>query len=225
MKHSNKMLPPPEFVAWLGKECADWKPTYKGLSGTPMTAVRESLLAEQGHVCCYCGRPLKDGDGHIDHFWPQAHFDGVSGPDFTLNYNNFFRSCGPPGNHGVPKQRPSTCGDSKKNWYDNVASILPSDPGCEERFTFGQSGKIGAARSDDQAALNMIGALSLDDDALDLERAAIIAEVEEVLAAGRTAHEELLRVRARTDGKLPGFGHVVARYLELEFGIQPKSYR
>lgn len=225
MKHSNKMLAPAEFITWLGEENADWKPTYDDLSGPPMTAIRESLLAEQGHVCCYCGRRLTDGDGHIDHFWPQAHFDGDERPDLRLHYNNFFRSCGPPGNTGVPKERPSTCGDSKGNWYDEVATILPSDPGCEARFTYGQSGRIGAVQSGDQAALNMIEKLGLDDNTLDIERSEIIADVEEALRSGRTAEEELQRARTRVDGMLPGFGHVAARYLELEFALQAKSYK
>lgn len=199
----------------------DWSPTYEDLSGPPMAAVRSALLLEQGYVCCYCGRRLPEdlSDGHIDHFWPQAHFNGTDGADLSLDYLNFFRSCGPKGLPGVPKERPTTCGDAKGDWFDQDNYIKPSDEGCEQRFQYGQSGMIAVVDPNDQAAKNMIAVLALNDKALDIEREVILADLEDALRNGEFPVNELARARTHVDGRLPGYGHVVARYLEVEFGL------
>lgn len=221
MKFSAKKTAPTAFTDWLALENDDWKPNYSSLSGDPMTAVQLSLLEEQGYVCCYCGRQLPpDGsDGHIDHFWPQSHFDGIKDEDRSLDYNNFFRSCGPKGLPGVPIERPSTCGDAKGNWYDVTYSILPSDPECERRFTYGQNGGISPTSAEDTAARNMISRLRLDDMALAYERSKVIEEVEAALSDGSLATDEYRRARTAVNGRLPGFGHAVARYLEQEYHL------
>ncbi|MCM5557248.1 retron system putative HNH endonuclease [Pleomorphomonas sp. JP5] len=221
MKFSAKRPAPKAFVDWLEQENNDWKPTYSQLSGPPMQAVQQSLLEEQGYVCCYCGRrlPLDGSEGHIDHFWPQSRFNGTTADDRRLDYNNFFRSCGPRGQRGVPTGRPSTCGEAKGDWYDIHNSILPSDPGCERRFVYGQTGAVKPSNPDDKAALNMIKQLNLNDRALDYERSVIIEEIEAALAKGISASSEHARTRTPINGQLPGFGHVAARYLEEEFKL------
>jgi len=58
MKHIEKQRQPQAFTDW--KACANenWRPTYDKLSGEPKRAVKAALMAEQGHLCCYCERRL-----------------------------------------------------------------------------------------------------------------------------------------------------------------------
>lgn len=50
--------------------------------------LRESLIEEQGHICCYCMKKIFLDNSHIEHFWPKTFF-----PQIDLEYNNIFASC------------------------------------------------------------------------------------------------------------------------------------
>lgn len=203
----------------------DWKPTYNSLSGQPKHDVHNSLIAEQGYVCAYCGRSLKDDrtDSHIDHFWPQSDFGPGNVDDRSLNYDNFHASCGPASLPMAPNNLPFTCGQAKDDWYDLEHFIQPRDPGCERRFRYGASGNISATAEDDLAAKNMIKALALANASLAYERSVVLKEIESAIY-GKEDDRQILQAeidlwRSPIDwrGQLRGFGHVAARYLELEF--------
>jgi uncharacterized protein (TIGR02646 family) len=176
-------------------------------------------------VCAYCGQGLKGdrSDSHIDHFWPQQYFNPQSmpdRPDRTLDYENFFASCGPPGLPTAVGRIPSTCGDHKGNWFDPTNYIMPSHVGCEQRFSYGANGQIMPASPTDAAAANMISVLNLNEPALQYQRQQIIIGIEQAIAAGdftlATRDDEIAAWRRPNDGKLKSFGHVAARYLESE---------
>src|SRR6202035_5430010 len=122
---------------------------------------------------------------HIDHFRPQARF-----PDLALDYRNFFSSCGPsrPSSTALPR----TCGDAEGDCFDDQFHIKPSEPGCEQRLISVTTGEIFATPGD-QAAVNMILHLRLDDSALAYERGQIIQEVEQAIDQGHaSAADEML---------------------------------
>jgi uncharacterized protein (TIGR02646 family) len=215
LKYSTKQAPPACLTDWLAQENEDWQPSFGTLQNPEKSGTHSALLNEQRDVCAYCGRSLKADrtDSHIDHFQPQARF-----PDLALDYGNFFASCGPSHlPHPSAKTLPRTCGDAKGDWFDDQFHIKPSEPGCEQRFTYGTTGEIFATPGD-QAALNMILHLRLDDSTLKYERGQIIQEVEQAIAQGHTsaADEILLRRTPGPQGRLPSLGHVAARYLENE---------
>lgn len=56
MKHIVKAEEPEELVNWKALANEDWQPTYDDLRGTEKRAVKNSLMAEQGYICCYCER-------------------------------------------------------------------------------------------------------------------------------------------------------------------------
>jgi len=72
MKHFVKGNEPVALTEWKALANEEWQPTYGDLSGKVKEAVKESLLAEQGHICCYCERRLSVGDLHIEHLQPQS---------------------------------------------------------------------------------------------------------------------------------------------------------
>lgn len=212
MKHSPKRPAPPGLTEWLGLSNEDWTPDWENFAGTPKSNTHNSLLEEQGYVCAYCGTGLKgeNGDSHIDHFWPQAHF-----PDRILDYANLFASCGP----SSQKKAPKTCGDAKGDWFDqeNIDHI-PSQPGCEHRFRYDARGWMHPA---DALASSVITQLNLNDPSLREERRRIVKGIEDAITAGEITPadvaQEIASWRAPdAAGRAKSFGHVAARYLEDE---------
>lgn len=219
MKFSVKGPPPAGFADWLALANADWQPSYADLAGPPMAETRAALLAEQGHVCAYCGSALGPGyrQSHIDHFWPQRFFNGSAHPDRTLDYDNFFVSCGPL----KEKTASSTCGAKKADWFDPVDYVIPSHPGCEQRFVYTGAGNIAATAPGDPGAENMMRVLNLNEKSLVYERFLILRGLEAAIAEGEitaaTKAAEISRWRGTDEtGRAKSLGQVAARYIEYE---------
>ncbi len=104
---------------------------YRANGGTfedlPKDEVRNSLLAEQGHICCYCMKriPQKLKQEEIDKNYPSSKIEHVKcqsqNSDQELNYSNMLLACN--GNHGSPKIM-QTC-DTYKGEMD--LSFNPAD--------------------------------------------------------------------------------------------------
>ncbi len=219
MKYSQKNAPPQVFLDWLALKNANWSPTYKNLRKPELPAVRDALLQEQEYICCYCGRQLNGdhSDSHVDHFRPQKHYNGKGLlPDLTLSYDNFVASCGSP----KSKELPNTCGQAKGSRFKEVAHIAPWDPGCEARFSYGSSGIVLPVQGEDEAAIEMIDTLRLDDASLVADRSVVLMAIEADIQAGlihsNNVGTEIARLRTALNGKRSSFSHVAARYLEDE---------
>lgn len=153
MKHIMKNDEPQVFIEWKALANEDWQPTYSVLSGNIKRAVKEALMAEQGHICCYCEQRLADDDSHIEHFRPQ-HNPAVD----PLDYCNLLCSC----QKQIKKGEPRHCGNLKDDWFDPDLLVSPFDPSCEERFVFEGDGVIKPAADQDMAASKTINKLGLD---------------------------------------------------------------
>ncbi len=123
------------------------------MRGAEKNEVKDSLMKEQGYICCYCERRLTDDDSHIEHFTPQSN-NAVD----TLDYTNMLCSCQDKLKKGVPRY----CGISKDNWFDENLLISPLDSNCEGRFAYTGDGKIQPADEFDAAAIKTIEKLGLD---------------------------------------------------------------
>lgn len=152
MKHITKGPEPPEYVQWKANACEDWQPTYNDLSGIVKGTVKNALMEEQGHICCYCERRLSNDDSHIEHFRPQS--DSSVDP---LDYSNMLCSC----QHQLKKGEPRHCGNLKDHWFDDQLLISPFDLHCESHFTFTADGRIRPSRDIDVAAKTTITRLGL----------------------------------------------------------------
>ncbi|MDI3291781.1 retron system putative HNH endonuclease [Polyangium sp. 15x6] len=157
MKHIQKGPEPPELADFKQEWAAEGRtPKWKDLTGPCAEAIRGALFAEQGHICCYCGRRLVPNDNHIEHLVPR---DGKSGdPSLTFVWPNLLASC----QANLLKGDPKHCGSKKENWYDRTLMVSPLDPSCEERFHFELDGRIRAAQPSDLGAEETIRRLDLD---------------------------------------------------------------
>ncbi len=152
MKYIIKQKEPKQFSDWKAKASEDWQPTYTNLAGAPKEYVKESLMVEQGYICCYCERRLTDNDSHIEHFRPQSEQEVD-----PLDYSNMLCSC----QNQIKKGEPRHCGNLKDDWFDQKLLISPLEPGCESRFAYTGDGSIQAAMEVDEAAAKTIEKLGL----------------------------------------------------------------
>lgn len=153
MKRIKKGLEPLAFSQWKALENDDWKPSYGDLSGAVKKAVTDSLMQEQGNICCYCEQAITPSDSHIEHLNPQEHAEALA-----LDYGNMLRSC----QNRLKKGQPRHCGNAKGSWYEAKHFISPLMQGCEERFAFDGFGNIQPASETDTAAAITIQTLALD---------------------------------------------------------------
>ena len=153
MKHIAKDGEPKAFADWKALSNDDWQPTYGDLAGELKKAVKKALMAEQGHICCYCERRLNDDDSHIEHFRPQS--DPAVDP---LDFGNLLCSC----QNQIKKGEPRHCGNLKDAWFDQHLLVSPLDPDCENRFAFTGDGEIKSLVDNDLAAAETIKNLGLD---------------------------------------------------------------
>lgn len=130
MRAINKNAQPQELTDWKDSATEDWQPTYSDLSGNVKRAVYDALLTEQGHICCYCERELRDDDFHIEHLNPQAEHAGDD-----LDFTNFLCSC----LNTTAKGAPLHCGKTKAN---KIIPIHPLQTDCQSKFQFHANGKI-----------------------------------------------------------------------------------
>lgn len=122
MKQITKNLEPRSLVQHRAQ-----KGTYGDLPTATKDELRNSLLSEQGHICCYCMKriPQKLKQEEIEKNYPSSKIEHVNCQsihnDKDLNYSNMLLACN--GNHGSPKIM-LTC-DSFKGERD--LSFNPSD--------------------------------------------------------------------------------------------------
>lgn len=159
MKHINRKDEPQEFIDWKNLSNNDWQPTYDNLQNPQKQAVFQSLLEEQGYICCYCERELRDNDYHIEHFKPK---DNNLFPELQLEYSNLLCSC----QRNTQQGDPLHCGNSKGNWFDANFLISPLDQTCEQQFIYTEDGHIYPSTKNNLAAKTTIERLQLDIDKL-----------------------------------------------------------
>ena len=166
MKHIVKQPEPGDFVDWKAQANEDWQPTYAELSGDTKKSVKDSLMSEQGYICCYCEQVLVDRDSHIEHLVPQSR--AGAGP---LDYSNLLCSCQRSPAAGEPRH----CGNLKGSWYSPDLMVSPLDSGCESRFSYLYDGHIKPRMLEDEGAAETIARLGLDIPKLVAMRSAAIA--------------------------------------------------
>lgn len=159
MKHIIKQDEPNVFSLWkLGGSNGRTPRTYKGLNKNHRIkdSLRNSILEEQGYICCYCEKELKKNDCHIEHFKPKEQ---NKFPELELEYNNLFCSC----QVNLSKGEPLQCGNSKGNFFDERFLISPLDPTCESRFKYTFDGQILPVEENDTCAKITIIELNLNE--------------------------------------------------------------
>ena len=211
MKRVTKQAEPAVFAEWKAKANEEWQPSYEILQNPEKRILHEALLAEQGRVCCYCGRTISLADSHIEHFRPQE-----SREDLALDYKNLHASCIRETNPGAPLH----CGHAKGSDFDENRNISPLGKDCERRFMYlSGNGAISPTEKADDAATYMIGLLNLNVSFLSERRAQALKSVYTDDFLVSASEEELVQLalafRAPDEtGRLMNFGHVLSRYAE-----------
>jgi uncharacterized protein (TIGR02646 family) len=118
---------------------------YKDITSNVRIQVKYALLEEQYSICCYCMKPIKKENSHIEHIKPQAKF-----PSETLNYNNLLASC-----NGIQDHN-ENCGHKKDNWYDANDFLTPLNSDCEKVFIYNITGEMDATSKNGKITIDKL---------------------------------------------------------------------
>ena len=190
MKRITKGAEPREFTEWKSDDKMAHRPNWNRLSAPLKAVIHESLMNEQGFICCYCESHIVVDDSHVEHFRPKEC------RDLQLEYRNLLCSCLRERSSGEPVH----CGHRKGSWFDEEALISPLQQDCELRFRFTCIGEIRPRSSSDVAAATTIENLALDLPKLNALRAAALDEL------GDLPSPDIHRLLARdADGRFPAY--------------------
>ena len=126
MRRISKQDPPEVLRKWIGSNHA-WDDFVADSTAYPK--VKQSLLDEQNHLCCYCESSVKDENSHIEHYEPRSRAQNR-----TYEYANLTCSC----NGGGDRDR--HCGHKKGSAYDCKLFINPSIDDSEKLFSYDTEG-------------------------------------------------------------------------------------
>lgn len=166
MKRIYKNDEPQEILQWKSKfkNKNGRVPRYSDLNEVEnlphKILLKNSLLSEQGHICCYCCKPIDTKNSHIEHIRPKERDEYRA---ISLEYENLLASC--QGYH----DREENCGHSKDNAFNEELFVSPLEENCESLFEFSNRGKIKAVDGNERAGYT-IELLNLDTEQLNAAR-------------------------------------------------------
>jgi len=110
------------------------------------TAVQNSLLPAQKHLCSYCEINLARGETELGYHIEHIELKSIN-PNRTFDFSNLLISCFDSGYEISPSTldpNPISCGHShaKKNEFDSWLFIKPTDQNCESYFYYELDGRI-----------------------------------------------------------------------------------
>lgn len=185
---------------------------FDNMDSDTKQAVKKSLLNEQGHICCYCGRRI-DLNEHtiLEHLLPR----GI--PQYRcleLNYDNILASCdgGQEERANGNKRFPLHCDSKKEN---NILPISPLEQDCKSCFIFDEDGVIYPSKENDTDAKETIRILGLDNSYLNHCRKAAIDAYRDLEQTTEEWDNDLNRLNRLFDNELIEFCFVVENYIEF----------
>ena len=95
--------------------------------------LRESLLKEQGYICCYCMSRITSEQMKIEHWQPQTKYTALQ-----LDYRNLLGACN--GNQGARPQN-QHC-DTRKSDIQITINPIEGDKNCENLVKYRSDGEI-----------------------------------------------------------------------------------
>ena len=211
MRYIKKGEEPKRIVEWKAQKNENWEPTWDALRGTEKTDLHDSLLREQGYICCYCQLRIAKENSHIEHLKPRHKY-----PDLALEYTNLLTSC--------QRQRslPEHCGYHKDDWYDEKLMVSPLQENCADFFKYTESGEILPIDDPEKqaAAATTIERLGLNLSQLRASRRKVI---EDILADIDTLSSEEVQLliegfeQPNGNGEYEEFGSVIIYILKQYF--------
>jgi uncharacterized protein (TIGR02646 family) len=173
MRQINKGAEPAELVAWKAENRALPNYCYASLTAEQRLTIRTTLVTEQRGLCAYTGRRIDVHSCHIEHLRPQVH----CGFGEDIDYRNLVAGVPAPNTPQLPYGA-----HRKADWPSPAEEYLflsPISANCTNRFSFRLNGEVEASNAADNAAVETIARLGLNDDALvQLRKAAINATLQ-----------------------------------------------
>ena len=175
MKQVNKIAEPNSLLQHRAKQHSN----FDNIPYETKTELRQSLLSEQGYICCYCMKRIpekieKEGivtyNMKVEHFQCQESFSALQ-----LTYTNLFAAC--TGNEGKP-QKLQTC-DSKKGNLELSINLTVNLPNCETLFKYNAIGEISSTNDNADIDRQLIVILNLNMQTLKDGRSEIYLAVQE----------------------------------------------
>lgn len=212
MKYIQKSEPPQAFIDWKNLASEDWQPSWANFQKPQKTSVHQSLLQEQGFICCYCGRRIILADSHIEHFKPRNKY-----PDLQLDYVNLIASCEI--DTDEPPPIPVHCGHKKGAWYEENLMVSPVESNCADFFRYTDDGQILATKEIDkqEAAKTTIEKLDLNIYKLQkMRKGAIEGILNGLDLSDSQTVQKLINgfSKPNKDGELDQFCHVIIHVLQ-----------
>lgn len=198
MKRIIKDMEPPDFSEWKAGDRMRHRPNWNRVPSRVRESIHESLMHEQGFICCYCESSISRDDSHIEHFRPRKHRER------QLDYGNLHCSCQREGVRGEPRH----CGHLKGSWFDEDLLISPLEGDCERRFIYTGNGEIFPRTEGDDGAVTTIRKLGLN-----------LPKLRELRAAAVDAFQDLSvedigrMLERRADGGFVAFHTTIAQVL------------
>ncbi|MEG1178911.1 retron system putative HNH endonuclease [Chryseobacterium sp.] len=190
---------------------------YDGLSLEAKEELRQNLLTEQGHICCYCMKRIPENTSpymKVEHYKCQDY-----NSDLQLTYSNLFGAC--TGGEGKPKKL-QTC-DTQKGNQSITINLLTSAPNCETQIRYNANGEISSNNDEINRQLNDV--LNLNMQTLKDGRKEIYLSVQkEIEAKSKQIGNKQLKLKyfqqekekwlTRKDNKYRQFCMIAVYYLE-----------
>lgn len=161
MRFIQKHAEPNELLEWRKTEKQNR--TYQDM---PKRAVRQSLLEEQGYLCCYTGQPIDLTSSHIEHLKPQSVSKAEGKEEETFSYENLLAAY-PSDEYERNRGKCPYGAHYREDNYNRDEFITPLTADCEKYFHFDLFGKIAPRSPQDKRAEYTIRLLYLDHPELD----------------------------------------------------------
>lgn len=103
MKYISKQQEPQEIRDWKNLANDNWQPSWSVFQNPQKQRLKESLVEEQGHICCYCQQRIYvNSKTEIEHIITREECDNRNNEALKLEYTNLIASCEgnkPPSRH------------------------------------------------------------------------------------------------------------------------------
>jgi uncharacterized protein (TIGR02646 family) len=167
MQYIIKSPVPQELIQWFDEQPVDddgnkincrYNGQKGGFTSHVKKIVRQLLLEDQGHICCYTGIRITDDTFHIEHIKPQSvyykNYEDIDYKNLLAAYPKSSSGSHPHGAH------------QKKDWYEEENFLSPLTPQCENAFQFTLEGEIKVLDENDKAAQTTMNLLKLNESSL-----------------------------------------------------------
>ena len=182
--------PPQALIDWCARE---WDPRPEAERATYQVAkdlwegafqraaakgkTLEALCEDQGYLCAYCSKQIRDGACHIEHLQARS-----VAPLHTFDFANLLASCN--------GENSDSCGHKRKS---NALLVHPLLPDCEGRFRYLDTGGVLALAEDDDDTSRTIATLGLDNPRLRRMRQGAICALLKAERKLGLSREQMLR--------------------------------